>query len=182
MQFLTERVNGEAGRNRLYPSAERLVALMASSPVLDGVTQAFLSPGKKMLVMCFTSTSASPTFVLFDAVLQVPEGDITMYDASASQWNTYTVAKIQAAGATAAQAATWAFDTTSPGTAALRAVGAFAAPVAGENPFVPGNFAYSPAQSEMSQIEAPTSHMSQRAAWRWWRRPAAATAAAEETR
>ena len=162
MQFLTERVNGEAGRNRLYPSPERLVALMASSPVLDGASQAFLSPGKKMLVMCFTSTSASPTFVLFDAVLQVPEGDVTMYDASASQWNNYTVAKIQAAGATAAQAATWAFDTTSPGTAALRAVGAFAAPAAGENPFVPGNFVYSPTQSEMSQIEsADKAYMSQ---------------------
>jgi hypothetical protein len=41
-------------------------------------------------------------------------------------------------------------------------VGAFAAPVAGENPFVPGSFAYSPAQSEMSQIEsADKAYMSQ---------------------
>ena len=154
MQFLTDRVNGEAARNRLYPDRATLVSRMASSPVLDGAAQAFLSPSKKMLVMCFTSTSASPTFVLFDAVLQVPEGDVTMYDASASQWNNYTVAKIQAAGATAAQAAAWAFDTVTPGTGARRAIGAFPAAVPGENPFVPGNFAYSPSQSEANQLEA----------------------------
>lgn len=154
MQFLTERVNGEAGRNRLYPTRERLIALMASSPVLDGAAQTFLSPDKKMLAMCFTSTSASPTFVLFDAVLGVPEGDVMMYDASASQWNTYTAARIQAAGATPAQAATWAFDVATPGTSALRAIGSFPAAVPGENQFVPGQFAYAPSQNEANQVEA----------------------------
>ena len=108
---------------------------MASSPVLDGAAQAFLSPGKKMLVMCGTSTSASPTFVLFDAVLAVPEGDITMYDGSASQWNNYSVAKIQAAGATDAQADDAGPSTrVTPGTSALRAVGALPAAVAGREP------------------------------------------------
>jgi 3-mercaptopyruvate sulfurtransferase SseA len=154
MQFLTDRVNGEAARNRVYPDRTTLVSRMASSPVLDGTAQTFLSPGKKTIVMCFTSTSASPSFVLFDAVLAVPEGDIVMYDASASQWNNYTVARIQAAGATAAQASTWAFDIATPGTSALRAIGAFPAAVPGENPFVPGNPAYSPSQGEANQAEA----------------------------
>jgi 3-mercaptopyruvate sulfurtransferase SseA len=162
MQFLTERVNGEPNRNRLYPTADRLASLMASSPVLDGATPTFLSPGKKMLVMCFTSTSASPTFVLFDAVLGVPEGDVTMYDASAVQWNTYTAARIRAAGATPAQAATWAFDAITPGTEAPRAVGTFPAAAPGENPFVPGNFAYSPLQDEANQPEtADKAYMAQ---------------------
>ena len=153
-QFVTDRVNGEATRNRLYPDRNTLVSRMAASPVLDGAAQTFLSPGKKTIAMCFTSTSASPTFVLFDAVLGVPEGDIMMYDASASQWNNYTRAKIQTAGASAAQAATWAFDAVTPGTSAPRAIGTFAAPVPGENPFVPGNFAYAPAQAEANQTES----------------------------
>ena len=154
MQFLTDRVNGEATRNRLYPDAATLVSRMASSPVQDGASQAFLSPSKKMLVMCFTSTSASPSFVLFDAVLGVPEGDVMMYDASASQWNNYSLARIQAAGASSAQAATWAFDAATPGTSSPRAIGTFPVAVPGENPFVPGNFVYSPAQSEVNQIES----------------------------
>jgi 3-mercaptopyruvate sulfurtransferase SseA len=148
MQFLTDRVNGEAARNRLYPDQQTLIARLASSPVLDGATNAFLSPAKKTIVMCGSSTSASPSFVLFDAVLAVPEGDIAMYDGSSSQWNNYSVAKIKAAGATDAQAAAWAFDSAS------RAVGTLPAAVAGENPFVPGNFVYSPSQSEVNQIEA----------------------------
>ena len=152
-QFVTDRVNGEATRNRLYPDRTTLVSQMASFPVLDGTTQTFLSPGKKTIAMCFTSTSASPTFVLFDAVLSVPEGDIMMYDASASQWGNYTVARIQAAGATAAQAGPWAFDVVTPGTSALRAIGTFAAPAPGENTFVPGNFLFAPAQSEANQAE-----------------------------
>jgi 3-mercaptopyruvate sulfurtransferase SseA len=161
-QFLTDRVNGEASRNRLYPDRTTLISRMASSPVLDGTAQTFLSPNKKTIVMCFTSTSASPSFVLFDAVLGVPEGDIAMYDASASQWNNYTVARIQAAGASAAQAATWAFDIATPGAGALRAIGNFPAAVPGENPFVPGNFVYSPAQDEVNQAEtADKSHMAQ---------------------
>jgi 3-mercaptopyruvate sulfurtransferase SseA len=153
-QFVTDRVNGEATRNRLYPDRTTLVSRMAASPVLDGAAQTFLSPGKKTIAMCFTSTSASPTFVLFDAVLGVPEGDIMMYDASASQWNNYTLARIQAAGASVAQATTWAFDVATPGTSALRAIGAFPAAVPGENPFVPGNFIYAPTQSEANQVES----------------------------
>jgi hypothetical protein len=151
---VTDRVNGEATRNRLYPDAATLVARMASSPVLDGTANTFLSPSRKMLVMCGSSVSASPTFVLFDAVLAVPEGDVTMYDGSSSQWNQYSVGKIRGAGATAAQANTWAFDATTPGTSSLRAIGTLPAAVPGENAFVPGNFAYSPSQPEMNQIEA----------------------------
>jgi 3-mercaptopyruvate sulfurtransferase SseA len=161
-QFITDRVNGEASRNRLYPDAATLVARMAASPVLDGAAQAFVSPSKKMLVMCGTSTSASPTFVLFDAVLGVPEGDVAMYDGSSSQWNQYSVAKIQGAGASGSQAASWAFDAMTPGTSSPRAVGTLPAAVPGENPFVPGNFVYSPAQSEVNQIEsADKAYMSQ---------------------
>jgi 3-mercaptopyruvate sulfurtransferase SseA len=153
-QFLTERVNGEATRNRLYPDRNTLVSRMAASPVLDGATQTFLSPSKKMLVMCGTSTSASPTFVLFDAILGVPEGDVTVYDGSSSQWNNYSIAKIRQAGATAAQAYTWAFDAPSAGTSLLRSVGTLPAAVPGENPFLPGLYAYSPTQDEANQAEA----------------------------
>jgi 3-mercaptopyruvate sulfurtransferase SseA len=154
LQFLTDRVNGDATRNRLYPDRATLISRMASSPVLAGAANAFLDPNKKMLVMCATSTSASPTVVLFDAVLAVPEGDITMYDGSSSQWNNYSIAKIKAAGATDAQAAAWAFDAVTPGTSTTRSVGTLPAAVAGENPFVPGNFIYSPSQNEVNQIEA----------------------------
>jgi 3-mercaptopyruvate sulfurtransferase SseA len=153
-QFITDRVNGEATRNRLYPDRTTLVSRMAASPVLAGATQTFLSPSKKMLVMCGTSTSASPTFVLFDAVLGVPEGDITMYDGSSSQWNNYSVAKVRQAGATAAQANTWAFDAATPGTSLLRSVGTLPAAVPGENPFLSGLYAFSPSQDEVNQAEA----------------------------
>jgi hypothetical protein len=146
-------VNGEATRNRLYPDQATLVSRMAASAVKDGTADVFLSPSRKMLVMCRTSTSASPTFVLFDAVLAVPEGNVTMYDGSASQWQQYSIARIKAAGATDAQATAWAFDAVTPGTSATRSVGAFPAVVPGENPFVPGNFVYSPSQSEVNQIE-----------------------------
>jgi hypothetical protein len=77
-----------------------------------------------------------------------------MYDGSSSQWNQYSLARIQGAGASASQAAAWAFDTTTPGTSAPRSVGTLPAAVAGENPFVPGNFIYSPSQGEVSQIES----------------------------
>ena len=160
-QFVLDRVNGESGRNRLYPSKETLMARLSSLPVMDGVTPAFMSPTKKTVVMCGTSTSASPTFVLFDAVLEVPEGDIALYDGSSSQWNNYSFAKIRAAGATEAQANAWAFDAVTPGTALFRAVGTLPLPVAGENPFVPGNFIYQPGQTEVNQIEVNDSkHMS----------------------
>jgi len=153
-QFVTDRVNGEIGRNRLYPTREALLARLSSLPVMDGVTPTFMSSTRKTVVMCGTSTSASPTFVLFDAVLEVPEGDIALYDGSSSQWNNYSLAKIRAAGATESQASAWAFDVVSPGTSAFRSVGALPLPVAGENPFVPGNFIYQPGQSEVNQIEA----------------------------
>jgi 3-mercaptopyruvate sulfurtransferase SseA len=154
MQFLTDRVNGESGRNRLYPDKATLISRMAASPVLNGSVNAFLSPNKKTVVMCATSTSASPSFVLFDAVLAVPEGDIGMYDGSSSQWNNYSFEKIRAAGATVAQANAWAFDVATPGTSRTRAIGTLPALVPGENPFVPGDYAYVPAQLEANQIEA----------------------------
>jgi 3-mercaptopyruvate sulfurtransferase SseA len=157
LQFVTDRVNGDAGRNRLYPSKEALLARMASLPVMDGVTPVFLSPTRKTVVMCVTSTSASPTFVLFDAVLEVPEGNIGMYDGSSSQWNNYSFAKIRAAGATEAQANAWAFDVVTPGTSLLRSVGPLPAPVPGETPFMPGLFIFTPAQAEVNQIEVDDS-------------------------
>lgn len=156
-QFILDRVNGEAGRNRLYPDKQTLMARLASIPVLDGAVNAFMSPTKKTVVMCGSSTSASPSFVLFDAVLEVPEGDIAMYDGSSSQWNNYSFAKIRAAGATESQANAWAFDALTPGTTLFRSVGVLPAPVAGENPFMPGNFIYLPAQTEVNQIEASDS-------------------------
>ncbi len=153
-QFILDRVNGESGRNRLYPDKATLMARLSSIPVLDGATNAFMSPTRKTVVMCGSSTSASPSFVLFDAVLEVPEGDIAMYDGSSSQWNNYGFAKIRAAGATEAQANNWAFDALTPGTSTFRVVGTMPLPVAGENPFMPGNFIYLPSQTEVNQIEA----------------------------
>lgn len=152
-QFVLDRVNGESGRNRLYPDKATLMARLSSIPVLDGATNTFMSPTKKTVVMCGSSTSASPSFVLFDAVLEVPEGDIAMYDGSSSQWNNYGFAKVRAAGATEAQANAWAFDALTPGTSTFRVVGTMPLPVAGENPFMPGNFIYLPSQTEVNQIE-----------------------------
>ncbi len=152
-QFILDRVNGESGRNRLYPDKATLMARLSSIPVLDGATNAFMSPTRKTVVMCGSSTSASPSFVLFDAVLEVPEGDIAMYDGSSSQWNNYGFAKIRAAGATESQANNWAFDALTPGTSTFRVVGTMPLPVAGENPFMPGNFIYLPSQTEVNQIE-----------------------------
>ena len=156
-QFVADRVNGESGRNRLYPDRETLLARMASLAVMDGAAGAFLSPVKKTVVMCRSSTSASPTFVLFDAVLGVPDGDIGMYDGSSSQWNNYSVASLRARGATEAQANAWAFDVVTPGTALPRSVGPLPAPVAGDSPFMAGLFVYLPTQPEVNQIEATDS-------------------------
>lgn len=80
-------------RNYLWPDKTTLEARMAditNYPVKNGVINTTLSPTKKTVVMCAASSSASPTFVLFDAVLGVPEGNIAMYDGSAYQWNGYT--------------------------------------------------------------------------------------------
>jgi 3-mercaptopyruvate sulfurtransferase SseA len=153
MQFVLDRVNGEGSRNRLYPDSATLLARMASSPVMDGASATFLSPTKKTISMCGSSTNSAPTFVLFDAVLGVPDGDIGMFDGSAGQWNNYSFARVRAAGATEAQANAWAFDVVTPGTAFFRSVGTLPAPVPGENPFMPGYFMYLPAQSEVNQIE-----------------------------
>ena len=147
-------MNGESTRNRVYPDRETLLVRLGASPVMNGTTSAFMSATKKTIVMCGSSTSASPTFLLYDAVLQVAEGSIAMYDGSSSQWNNYSIAKIKAAGATDAQAATWAFDAVTAGTSTPRAIGALPAAVPGENPFVPGNFVYLPSQNEANQIEA----------------------------
>ena len=69
--------------------------------------------------MCGSSISASPTFVLFDAILNVPEGDIAMYDGSSSQWNNYNTTRLAAAYpntiATVTQRNAWSFNVyTSP--------------------------------------------------------------------
>jgi 3-mercaptopyruvate sulfurtransferase SseA len=153
MQYITDRVNGESTRNRLYPDAATLTSRMATIPVVDGTANAFLSPNKKTVVMCGSSTNCAPTWVLFDAVLAVPEGSISSYDGSSGQWNNYSFAKIKAAGATDAQANTWAFDAVTSGTSLTRAIGTLPAAVAGENAFIPGNFAYLPTQLEVNQIE-----------------------------
>jgi 3-mercaptopyruvate sulfurtransferase SseA len=154
VQFINDRVNGEASRNRLFPDRATLITRLASSPVKNGTADTFLSPSKKTIVMCGSSTNAAPSFVLFDAVLAVPEGDVGMYDGSSSQWTNYSFAKIRAAGATESQANAWAFDVVTPGTSSLRAVGTLPAPVAGENPFLPGTYLFAPAQTEVNQIEA----------------------------
>ncbi|MDD2898722.1 MAG: selenite/tellurite reduction operon rhodanese-like protein ExtH [Desulfuromonadaceae bacterium] len=118
MMFLGDRVNGESTRNRLYPSKADLVTRMATLPLLNGAENAFLSPDKKTIAMCGSAISASPSFVLFDAVLAVPEGQIMLYDGSSSQWNGYSNARIAAANptATTAQIEAWAFDTRIQGT------------------------------------------------------------------
>ena len=88
---------------------------MAALDVVDGTNlTARVSPTKKTICMCGSSTSASPTFVMYDAVLNVPEGDIAMYDGSSSQWNNYNTARLLAAYpntiATAAQRNAWTFN------------------------------------------------------------------------
>jgi thiosulfate/3-mercaptopyruvate sulfurtransferase len=156
MMFLTDRVNGEAARNRLYPDKATLLTRMATNPVVNGSANEFLSPDKKTLVMCGSSTSASPTFVLFDAVLGVPEGNIMMYDGSSGQWGNYGAARLTASalagGATAQQAAdfaaAWAFDAVTPGTAATRSTGGA---LTGTGALLP--YLYLPTQPEMNQVE-----------------------------
>ena len=110
--FVGDRVNADAARNRLYPSKTELVNRMALYPVKNGAEDAFVSPSKKTIVMCGSAISASPSFVLFDAVLGVPEGDISMYDGSSGQWNGYSTTRIAASSptATAGQIEAWAFD------------------------------------------------------------------------
>jgi 3-mercaptopyruvate sulfurtransferase SseA len=153
-QYATDRVNGESTRNRLYPDQAVALSRLASLPVMDGTTPVYLSPTRKLISMCGTSFNCAPIFVIFDGILKVAEGNAAMYDGSSTQWNNYSLAKIRAAGASASQATTWAFDAPTSGTSLLRAVGTLPAAVPGENPFVPGNFVYSPSQAEMNQIES----------------------------
>ena len=148
-QFFT-RLNSDPARNWQYPDSAtlntRLAAITVNNPDL---TTSFLSPTKKTVVMCGSAISASPSFVLFDAVLGLPEGDIMMYDGSSSQWTGYSVANITAVGATAAQANLWGFNALTPGTANARSIGA----LTGTNTLLPSNYVYSPFQVEMNQIE-----------------------------
>ena len=112
-QFFTRLDAGDGvTRNYMYPDKATLESRFAASAVKDGSTTAFISATKKTVVMCTASSSASPSFVLFDAVLAVPEGNIMMYDGSASQWNVYSTALLTAAypNATADQRKAWAFD------------------------------------------------------------------------
>lgn len=112
-QFFTRLDAGDGvTRNYMYPDKATLETRFAASAVKDGSTDAFISATKKTVVMCTASSSASPSFVLFDAVLAVPEGNIMMYDGSASQWNGYSTALLSAAykNATSSQIQAWAFD------------------------------------------------------------------------
>jgi len=144
----------EAGAGDVVdPSEATAIARLATLPVMNGTAPVYLSPTKKLISMCGTSFNCAPIFVIFDGILKVAEGNAAMYDGSSTQWNNYSIAKIKAAGATDAQAATWAFDAVTAGTSATRAMGALPAAVPGENPFVPGNFVYLPSQTEANQVE-----------------------------
>jgi len=164
--FMT-RLNGDATKNFIYPDKATLEAKMAditNYPVRDGATNVTVSPAKKTICMCGASTSASPTFVMFDAVLNVPEGNIAMYDGSSSQWNNYNTARLLAAYpntvATVAQRNAWTFNLyTSPvNPLALtknRAQGAFTSAMTSA---IAGIWAYfapvlAPSSPDMNQIE-----------------------------
>lgn len=164
--FMT-RLNGDATKNYIYPDKSTLEAKMAditNYPVRDGATDVTVSPTKKTICMCGSSTSASPTFVMFDAVLSVPEGNIAMYDGSSSQWNNYNSARLTAAYpntvATAVQRNAWTFNLyTSPvnpnALTKNRAQGAFASSMTSA---LAGIWAYftpvlAPSHPDMNQIE-----------------------------
>ena len=107
------RLNGDATRNYVYPDRATLETRMATISVDSATSGIYASPTKKTVVMCQGSSSAAPSFVLFDAVLNVPEGDISMYDGSASQWNYYSSERLLLAypSASAAQRDAWSFNT-----------------------------------------------------------------------
>ncbi len=125
-----KRLNGDATKNFVYPDKPTFEAALldgtnykvrTGSPITasDPTDGAHISATKKTVVMCGASVSASVSFVLFDAVLNVPEGDIAMYDGSSSQWNNYNTARLTAAYpntiASAAQRNAWSFNVyTSP--------------------------------------------------------------------
>ena len=116
-QFFTKRVNNETTRNLLFPTKDELVDLFKTSKIYNpsdvyGTPTGNVSESKKTIVTCAASSSASPSFALFDAVLGVPDGQITMYDGSSSQWTYYSYALIKSKYSTAtdAQIYAWAFD------------------------------------------------------------------------
>jgi hypothetical protein len=161
----SEHVNGEATRNYLFPSKETAIARLPTVAVTDGANaDARASATKKTVVMCGSSTNAAPSFVLFDAVLEVPEGSIAMYDGSSTQWNNYNTKRLIAAYpstvATSAQINAWTFNQytslanpnaatknraqgafASSATSAIAGIWAFFAPVLG------------PTNPDMNQIE-----------------------------
>ena len=99
--YLT-RLNGDATKNFVYPDKQTFETRLGTLLIKDGVTDVYASASKKTVVMCGSSISASPSFVLFDAVLNVPEGNIAMYDGSSSQWNNYNTARLTLAFPSAA--------------------------------------------------------------------------------
>lgn len=111
VMFLT-RLNGDATKNYVYPDKATLISRMATLPVKDGTTDVYVSPTKKTIAMCGYSTSASPSFVLFDAILEVPAGNIALYDGSAGQWNNYSTGYLSAkyTTATPTQISLWSFN------------------------------------------------------------------------
>jgi len=156
-QFFT-RLNNDPARNWQYPDRETLLTRLSSIPVNNpDLTTSYLSPAKKTVVMCGSSISASPSFVLFDAVLGVSEGNIAMYDGSSGQWTAYKQATVTAAGATADQAALWAFDALTPGTALYRATngtsGVQPTGLTGTMTVIPSTYTFSPFSVDMNQIE-----------------------------
>lgn len=151
-QFFS-RLNAGDGvtRNYMYPDKATLESRFATMAVKDGVTDAYLSATKKTVVMCASSFSASPSFVLFDAVLNMAEGNIMMFDGSASQWNIYSTARLTAKypNATAAQISAWAFDNaTSP----IRAQGTIASST-DLSVWYEAAPVYAPSATQMNQIE-----------------------------
>lgn len=161
------RLNNDSTKNYVYPDKATLEAKMAdltNYPVRDGATNVTASPTKKTICMCGSSVSASPTFVMYDAVLNVPEGDIAMYDGSSSQWNNYNTKRLIAAYpttvATAAQINAWTFNLytslANPNAATKnRAQGAFTSSMTSA---IAGIWAYfapvlAPSHIDMNQIE-----------------------------
>ena len=161
--YLT-RLNGDTTKNYVYPDEATFRSRLAALAVKDGATDVFASAAKKTVVMCGSSTSASPSFVLFDAVLNVPEGDIAMYDGSSSQWNNYNTVRLalaypSASTTAASQRNAWTFNLyTSPtnpnALTKNRAQGAFTSSMTSAvsiwNSFFP---VLGPTNPDMNQIE-----------------------------
>lgn len=151
------RLNGDSTKNFVYPDKATFETRLATLSVKDGTADVFASAAKKTLIMCASSFSASPGFVLFDAVLNAAEGDIVMYDGSSSQWTNYNTVRLTGPSAyptaTATQISAWSFDNaTNP-----RAQGSFTTPtnlttdVQIWSVFSP---VFAPSDPSMNQIEA----------------------------